>query len=48
MNNKEHKKNSSNNKFLGSKEDAKTYRNPIANGADPFILPWDGKYYVNT
>ena len=26
--------------------DRKTYRNPIANGADPFILPWDGKYYL--
>ena len=26
--------------------ESKTYTNPIASGADPFILPWEGKYYL--
>ncbi len=27
-------------------EEGKTYVNPVAPGADPFILPWEGKYYL--
>lgn len=27
-------------------DEVKTYTNPIAAGADPFILAWEGKYYL--
>ncbi len=27
-------------------EEGKTYTNPVASGADPFILTWEGKYYL--
>ena len=27
-------------------EEGKTYINPVAAGADPFIFPWEGKYYL--
>ncbi len=32
--------------YTYSAGDSKTYTNPIAAGADPFILTWEGKYYL--